>query len=105
MTVNFNKLFLIDGNSIICRFFYGLPEKKSPDGLNVNGVFGFTRFLCNFLHQETQKGLLEDTNISIIVCFDKAVNNFRKDLSPSYKKNRKPFSENFFHLGLIHTDG
>ena len=86
MPENLKKLFLIDGNSIICRFFYGLPEKKSPDGLNVNGVFGFTRFLCHFILKETQQGLLEDKNISIIVCFDKAVNNFRKSLSTSYKK-------------------
>ena len=42
------KIFIIDANSIICRYFYGLPEKKSPDGININAVFGFTKFLINF---------------------------------------------------------
>jgi DNA polymerase I len=86
-------LFLIDGNSIICRYFYGLPERKSPDGLNINGVFGFSRFLYNFLHQEITKNR---PDFSVIICFDKAKNNFRKTILSTYKGNRKPFPENFF---------
>lgn len=86
------KLLLIDGNSIICRYFYGLPEKKTPDGLNVNGVFGFARFLSKLLVTEVEKH-----HLSIVVAFDKASDNFRKEISNTYKKNRNPFPENFFH--------
>lgn len=82
------NLLLIDGNSIICRYFFGLPEKKSPDGLNVNGVFGFSKFLFNLIK--------EKKNFHIIVCFDKATNNFRKEIYKTYKQNRPPFNENFF---------
>lgn len=89
------KLFILDGNSIISRYYYGMPEKKSPDGLNVNGVFGFTRFLCNFLKKEVLND--KDCSNSIIVCFDRTRSNFRKEICPNYKKNRSPLPENFFY--------
>jgi DNA polymerase-1 len=88
------KLLLLDGNSIICRYFYGIPEKKSPDGLNVNGVFGFTRFLCQYIVNEV---INSSYDISIIICFDRAINNFRKEILGTYKQNRPPFPENFFY--------
>lgn len=86
------KLILVDGNSVICRYFYGLPEKKSPDGLNINGVYGFIRFLIGFLQKE-----MYCSSVSIVVLFDKASKNFRKRICSNYKKNRSPFPENFFH--------
>jgi DNA polymerase-1 len=88
------KIFIIDGNSIICRYFYGIPERKSPDGININGVFGFAKFLMSFFRE---KLFLEVLPIKIIVCFDKARNNFRKEIASNYKQNRSPFPENFFH--------
>jgi DNA polymerase-1 len=89
-----SQIFIIDGNSIICRFFYGMPERKSPDGINVNGLFGFIRFLLNFINENI---LSTEKPAKIIVCFDKARNNFRKNILPSYKQNRKTPCENFFH--------
>ena len=88
------KIFIIDGNSIICRYFYGIPEKKSPDGININGVFGFARFLTSLIREKTFNEILP---IKIIVCFDKATNNFRKKIASNYKQNRPPFPQNFFH--------
>lgn len=88
------KIFIIDGNSIICRYFYGIPEKKSPDGININGVFGFARFLISLIHEKIFKEVLP---IKIIVCFDKARNNFRKQIASNYKQNRPLFPQNFFH--------
>lgn len=88
------KIFIIDGNSIICRYFFGIPEKKSPDGININGVFGFARFLISLIHEKVFQEILP---IKIIVCFDKARNNFRKEIASNYKQNRPIFSPNFFH--------
>lgn len=93
-SITTSQIFIIDGNSIICRFFYGMPERKSPDGINVNGLFGFIRFLLIFINENI---LSSNKPANIIICFDKARNNFRKNILTTYKQNRKTFCENFFH--------
>ena len=39
------KLVVIDGNSIVNRAFYGLPDLTTTDGRHTNGVLGFLNIL------------------------------------------------------------
>ena len=41
------KIVLIDGNSIVNRAFYGLPDLTTTDGTHTNGVLGFLNILFN----------------------------------------------------------
>ena len=42
--INLDKrLIIIDGNSIINRAFYALPDMTNSEGLHTNAVYGFTR--------------------------------------------------------------
>ncbi|OED45641.1 hypothetical protein AB836_00520 [Rickettsiales bacterium (ex Bugula neritina AB1)] len=90
MTKSIQELLLIDGNSIICRYFYGVPSRLTSDSLEVNALYCFTRFLINLIKRNINK------YFSIIVLFDRTSNNFRKEILKSYKQNRPRPSENFF---------
>ena len=35
------KILLIDGNSILNRAFYGVPDLTNSEGLHTNAVYGF----------------------------------------------------------------
>ena len=40
--INLNKtLVIIDGNSIINRAFYALPEMSNKEGLKTNAIYGY----------------------------------------------------------------
>ena len=47
-----NKLLLIDGNSILNRAFYGLPEMTNSQGLHTNAILGFLNIMFKFLEEE-----------------------------------------------------
>lgn len=64
-------------NNLLIRYCFALPEKISPDGLSVNGIYGMCRFFKKYIKKE------------IICCADKCSNNFRKKLYEPYKKNRQ----------------
>lgn len=76
-----SKLLLIDGNSILNRAYFALPALNDDEGRNVNSVFGFVNILVKVLHDYQPDKLL--------VAFDKHGHNFRKDIYPDYKANRK----------------
>ena len=40
-----NKLVLIDGNSILNRAFYGVPDLTNREGLHTNAIYGFLNIL------------------------------------------------------------
>lgn len=72
---------LVDGSGYIFRAFYALPPMTRPDGTPVNAVFGFMNMLMN---------LSQDNPCShIVVIFDAKRRNFRNDIYPAYKENRK----------------
>ena len=75
-----NKHAIIDGNSIFMRYFYAIPEKFNSDGIPVNGLLAFCRFILNFIG--------EYSPLSILVVFDKCYDNFRRQINPEYKANR-----------------
>lgn len=75
------KLVIIDGNSIINRAFYALPEMNNKEGLKTNAVYGFTTMLFKII--DTYK----PTHIS--VAFDRKAPTFRHIEFEDYKAGRK----------------
>ncbi len=74
-------LVIIDGNSIINRAFYALPEMNNKDGLKTNAIYGFTTMLFKII--DTYK----PTHIS--VAFDRKAPTFRHKEFEEYKAGRK----------------
>lgn len=82
------RLVLIDGSGIFHRAYHAFPEMSGPDGSPVNAVYGFTDILWTLLSQFRE----EATHIGMV--FDAPGKNFRHDLYPEYKANRKQKEEN-----------
>ncbi len=76
------KLVLIDGNSIVNRAFYGVPDLSNSSGLHTNAIFGFLNILFKILEEEQTDYL--------IVAFDLKAPTFRHKLFKEYKGTRKP---------------
>ncbi len=74
-------LVIIDGNSIINRAFYALPEMSNKEGLKTNAIYGFTNMLLKIV--DTYK----PTHIS--VAFDRKAPTFRHIEFKDYKAGRK----------------
>ncbi|MGN1085148.1 MAG: DNA polymerase I [Lachnospiraceae bacterium] len=79
------KLVLIDGNSIINRAFYGLPDLTTTDGKHTNGVLGFLNILIKITEEEKPDYLA--------VAFDVKHPTFRHKLYAEYKGTRKGMPE------------
>jgi len=47
------KIILIDGNSLVYRAFYALPDTmKTTSGITTNAIYGFTTMLLKILDQK-----------------------------------------------------
>lgn len=79
------KLVLIDGNSIINRAFYGMPDLSNSQGVHTNAVLGFMNILLKIMHQEQPAYLA--------VAFDLKGPTFRHEMFSEYKGNRKGMPE------------
>ena len=79
------KLVLIDGNSIINRAFYGLPQLSNSKGVHTNAVYGFMNILLKIMGQEKPSYLA--------VAFDLKGPTFRHKMYTEYKGNRKGMPE------------
>ena len=80
-----NTLCLVDGSGYIFRAFYALPPMNRPDGTPVNAVYGFTNMMMN---------LIQDNPCAhIVVIFDAKRQNFRNNIYPEYKANRRETPE------------
>ena len=75
------RLIIIDGNSIINRAFYALPDMTNSEGLHTNAVYGFTRMLFKIIDD------YKPTHIS--VAFDMKAPTFRHKEFSEYKAGRK----------------
>ncbi|MBO4776180.1 MAG: DNA polymerase I, partial [Lachnospiraceae bacterium] len=75
------KLLLIDGNSIMNRAFYGVPDLTNVNGLHTNAVYGFLNILFRFLDEEKPDYLA--------IAFDLHAPTFRHKLYDAYKGTRK----------------
>lgn len=74
-------LVIIDGNSIINRAFYALPEMSNKEGLKTNAIYGFTNMLLKIIDT------YNPTHIS--VAFDRKAPTFRHIEFKEYKAGRK----------------
>ena len=76
-----NTLIIIDGNSIINRAFYALPDMSNSEGLKTNAIFGFVRMMFKIIED------YQPTHMS--VAFDKKAPTFRHKQYADYKAGRK----------------
>lgn len=81
-------LILVDGHALAYRAYYGIKRPLcSPEGVPVNGVYGFGRMLMGIVERSrAQEGA---------VVFDSPGPNFRRRLYPPYKANRPSPPEEF----------
>ncbi len=79
------KIVLIDGNSIVNRAFYGLPDLTTTDGRHTNGILGFFNILLKLLEEEQPAYLA--------VAFDVKHPTFRHEMYSEYKGTRKGMPE------------
>ena len=75
------KLILIDGNSIINRAFFGVPDLTNAEGLHTNAIYGFINILLRILQEENGDYLC--------VAFDVHEPTFRHKMYEAYKGTRK----------------
>ena len=80
-----NKLLLIDGNSIMNRAFYGIPDMTTNDGRHTNAIYGFLNIILKVIEEE------QATHIS--VAFDLKKKTFRHEMYEAYKGTRKGMPE------------
>lgn len=80
-----NKFVLIDGNSIMNRAFYGVPDLTNQDGLHTNAIYGFLNIMFKVMEEE------EPTHM--LVAFDLKAPTFRHKMYEEYKGTRKPMPE------------
>jgi len=76
--------YLIDSSIYIFRAWFTIPDDMvDPDNNPVNAVYGFTRFLGDFLERENPRHVAAAFDVSL-------TSSFRNDLYPDYKANRDP---------------
>lgn len=75
------QIYLVDGSGYIFRAFHALPPLTRPDGTPIGAVLGFTNMLIKLLKEKNPDYL--------VVIFDAARENFRNQIYPDYKANRK----------------
>lgn len=80
-----NKLLLIDGNSIMNRAFYGIPDMTTNDGRHTNAIYGFFNIILKVIEEEQAT--------HICVAFDLKKKTFRHEMYEAYKGTRKGMPE------------
>jgi 5'-3' exonuclease len=77
------SVYLIDASIYIFRAWFSVPDSmRGENGLPVNAVYGFCRFLTEFVERS------EATHVA--VAFDESLTtSFRNELYPQYKMNRE----------------
>ncbi len=78
-------LYLIDGNSLVYRAFYALPDTmRTASGIPTNAIYGFTSILLK---------LIEERPDYLAVAFDLPVPTFRHKEYSAYKATRQKAPE------------
>lgn len=79
--INKETLAVLDGNSLLYRAFYAIPDLATKEGIPTNAIYGFLNMVIK---------LKEDINPDyIVVTFDKSKKNFRHKEYEDYKAGRK----------------
>jgi 5'-3' exonuclease len=79
--------YLIDASVYVFRAYYSMPDDMvDRDGHPVNALYGFCRFLGDFMEQVNPE--------FVAVLFDESLSkSFRTEIYPEYKANREPAPE------------
>ncbi len=86
------KFIVIDGNSLINRAYYALPNLKSLSGNPCGAIFGFVNMMINLIQTEKPKYL--------VCVFDAGKHTFRHDMYSEYKGKRDKMPEDL-HAQLL----
>jgi len=79
------RLFLIDGNSILYRSYYAIQHLSTSQGFPTNAIYGFINTLKKLLEQEKPHYLG--------IVFDTKGPTFRHKVFKEYKAHRKPMPD------------
>ncbi|MCK5325418.1 MAG: flap endonuclease [Woeseiaceae bacterium] len=76
--------YLIDASVYVFRAYYSMPDDMvDGDGNPINALYGFCRFLGDFIEQVNPE--------HVAVAFDESLTtSFRTEIYPQYKANREP---------------
>jgi len=86
------KFIVIDGNSLINRAYYALPNLKSLSGKPCGAIFGFVNMMVSLILNEKPKYL--------VCVFDAGKHTFRHDMFSEYKGKRDKMPEDL-HAQLL----
>ncbi|MGI9272418.1 MAG: 5'-3' exonuclease [Woeseiaceae bacterium] len=77
----------MDASVYVFRAYYSMPDDMvDKEGRPVNALYGFARFLGDFMEQVNPE--------HVAVCFDESLSkSFRTEIYPAYKANRDPAPE------------
>lgn len=76
-----NRLFVIDGMSLLFRSFYAMgAHLTAPDGTPIGAVYGFLKIIIKILREQKPS--------HFAVCWDLKEKTFRHETYPLYKANR-----------------
>jgi len=78
---NRKKFILVDGQGLLYRTFYALPQLTTSYGQIINSVYGFTMILMRLLEEEKPD--------YIVIVFDTPAPTFRHQEFKEYKAHRK----------------
>ncbi len=89
------KLVIIDGHALVHRSYHALPPLMSPEGVLVNGVYGFALVFLKMI-RELQPDYL-------VATFDMAAPTFRREQYKEYKATRRKMPDNFYEqIEMVH---
>lgn len=78
------QTYLIDASIFVFRAWFTIPDEMQDAQRNpVNAVYGFTRFLGDFLEQVKPDYVVAAFDVSLTT-------SFRNEIYPAYKANREP---------------
>ncbi|MGM0466082.1 MAG: DNA polymerase I [Acidobacteriota bacterium] len=80
-----DKIFLIDGNSILYRSYYAIRNLSNSKGFATNAIYGFLQTIRKIIKEEKAK--------YIGIVFDSKGPTFRHEIFPEYKAQRKPMPD------------
>lgn len=83
--MNKSKLVIIDGNSLMHRAFYALPNLTNSKGLHTNVIYGFINMLYK-LREEFKPDYIG-------IAYDRKAATFRHEEYPEYKAGRLKMAE------------
>lgn len=81
MDNNTQRLFIIDGMSLLFRSFYAMGSRlTAPDGTPIGAVYGFLKVMIKIFREQNPT--------HFAVCWDLKEKTFRHEVFPLYKANR-----------------